>query len=135
MLELLRRALGAGNGRDPLGPAGERAAAKHLRTLGYRVLGCNLRVPMGEADVLALAPDGDTIVLVEVKARRVGAEGAFAAPEASITAHKRRKLAAILDHLARANGWTKRPLRIDAVAVEFPGTGKPLVRHHVGVQG
>ncbi|HMN42407.1 MAG TPA: YraN family protein [Phycisphaerales bacterium] len=130
----------ATDGRDPLGPEGERVAARHLRGLGYRVIGSNLRVPMGEADVLAIGPDGETVVLVEVKSRRVDPEGdrrrrargEFVAPppEASITARKREKLALILRHLARANGWTARPLRIDAVAVEWPPGGEPVVRHH-----
>ena len=121
--------------RDPLGPAGERLAAKHLRKSGYRVVGCNLRVPMGEADLLAIAPDGETVVLVEVKTRRVQVEpGAFVSPppEASITAQKREKLVAILRHLARANGWWKRSLRIDAIAIEWPDRGEPVLRHHEG---
>jgi putative endonuclease len=91
---------------------------------------------MGEADVLAIAPDGRTVVLVEVKSRRVeAAPGAFAAPppEASITAAKRAKLTAILRHLSRANGWSRRGLRIDAIAVEWPRVGEPTLRHHVGV--
>jgi putative endonuclease len=126
--------------RDPLGEAGERLAARHLKRHGYRIIGRNLRVPMGEADLLAVAPDGETVVLVEVKARRIGpagsggAAGGFIAPppEASITAHKRAKLAEILHHLARANGWMRRPLRIDAVAIEWPAEGGPVVRHHAG---
>lgn len=125
----------AGNRRDPLGPAGERLAAKHLKKSGYRVVGCNLRVPMGEADLLAIAPDGETVVLVEVKTRRVQVEpGAFVSPppEASITAHKREKLVVILRHLARANGWWKRKLRIDAIAIEWPNRGEPVLRHHEG---
>jgi putative endonuclease len=126
--------------RDPLGPEGERLAARHLKGKGYTIIGSNLRVPMGEADVLAIGPDGQTVVLVEVKSRRVDPEGdkerrergEFVAPppEASITARKREKLALILRHLARANGWTSRPLRIDAVAVEWPEDGEPVVRHH-----
>ncbi len=138
---LIDRLRGRGvDGRDPLGPEGERVAAAHLRRQGYRVIGSNLRVPMGEADVLAVAPDGRTVVLVEVKSRRVDPEGdrlrrergEFVAPppEASITARKREKLGLILRHLARANGWTARPLRIDAVAVEWPPVGEPVVRHH-----
>ena len=99
------------------------------------MIGSNLRVPMGEADVLALAPDGETVVLVEVKTRRVEMEpGAYVSPppEASITAHKREKLVAILRHLARANGWMRRPMRIDAIAVEWPREGEPTLRHHEG---
>lgn len=90
---------------------------------------------MGEADLLAIAPDGETVVLVEVKTRRVQVEpGAFVSPppEASITAQKREKLVAILRHLARANGWWKRSLRIDAIAIEWPDRGEPVLRHHEG---
>lgn len=100
------------------------------------MIGANLRVPMGEADLLCIAPDGETVVLVEVKSRRVAptpaVPGGFVPPppEASVTAHKRDKLVGILRHLARANGWTVRPLRIDVVALEFPTAGEPEIRHH-----
>ena len=124
--------------RDPLGPLGERLAAGHLRRTGHRIIGTNLRVPMGEADILALGPDGRTIVLVEVKARRVepGRDGPFNAPEANITAEKRAKLAQILRHLTRANGWHHRPRRIDVIAIEWPianagaRSASPVLRHH-----
>lgn len=122
--------LGPANRRDPLGRRGEAEAWKYLRKHRYRLLGRNLRVPMGEADLLCRDPDGETIVLVEVKSRRV-ADGVrpYAAPEASVHAHKRRKLASIARHLARANGWTK--LRIDVVAVEFGPNPPPVVRHWI----
>lgn len=119
--------------RDPLGPMGEREAAKLLRRKGYRILGRNLRVPMGEADILCRAPDRRTIVLVEVKARRVHADKFLPAPEQSVHAFKQSKLTSILKHLARANKWSGRPLRIDVVAVEYPHHGRPIIRHHEGV--
>ena len=102
--------------RDKLGPRGERAAGRHLRRRGYRVLGRNLETRFGEADLLCEAPGG-CIVVVEVKARRyrVGVPP----PEASVTLAKRQRLARILEHLVRANGWEDRPRRIDVVAVEF----------------
>lgn len=108
--------------RDPLGPAGERAAARYLRRRGYRVLARNLHTVAGEADLVCEAPDRRTIVLVEVKSRR-RIEGqpqrsAEMAPEASVTAAKRRKLTAIARTLARLNRWEDRPMRIDVVAVE-----------------
>lgn len=90
---------------------------------------------MGEADVLAIAPDGETVVLMEVKTRRVQMEpGAFVSPppEATITARKREKLVEILRHLARSNGWWKRCMRIDAIAIEWPDRGEPVLRHHPG---
>lgn len=128
-----------GGERDPLGPAGERLAARLLRRGGYLILGRNVRVPMGEADIVAVTPDRKTVVIVEVKTRRIGTglpgEGGISpeqrAPEASVTAEKRSKLVLIARHLARANRW-KQPPRIDVVAVEWPAGAKPVLRHHVG---
>lgn len=116
--------------RDPLGHKGEKAAARHLKTHGYTVLGRNLITPIGEADMLALAPDRQTIVFVEVKTRRTKPGDAALPPEASITAHKRDKLLAVSRHLIQANAWTNRPVRIDVIAVEWPDAGKPVIRHH-----
>ncbi len=118
--------------RRSLGRRGERAAAKYLRGRGYRILAQNARVPMGEADLVCLAPDRATVVIVEVKTRLVrdGTTDPIP-PEVNITAHKRSKLASIARHLARANGWEGRPVRIDVVAVEWPERkGRPLIRHH-----
>jgi putative endonuclease len=120
-----------------LGRSGERLAARTLKKAGYRILGRNLRVPMGEADLLCLAPDRRTIVLVEVKTRihaPPGGNPAYVAPppEANVDADKRAKLRLILRHLARANGWQDRPCRIDVVAIDWPADGRePVVRHHV----
>lgn len=102
--------------RDKLGPMGERAAARFLRRKGFRVLGRNLETGYGEADLLCEGPGG-CIVVVEVKARRFR-EGGLP-PEASVTLAKRRRLARILEHLVKRNGWEARPRRVDVVAVEF----------------
>lgn len=120
----------------PLGARGERAAAWFLRRRGYRVLARNARLSVGEADIVCLAPDGRTIVVVEVKTRRRHPQRPVA-PEVNITAHKRRKLRQVAAMLARRNGWHQRPLRIDVIAVEYPaGGGTPQIRHHKGaVQG
>lgn len=117
-----------------LGARGEALAAKHLERAGYRILERNARVPMGEADLVALAPDG-VHVLVEVKTRARGknARSDRAAPELAITSHKRRKLRTIARHLARANQWTQ--VRVDVIAVEWPrGGGEPVLRHYAGVR-
>lgn len=119
-----------------LGRAGERRAARLLRGLGYRILGRNVRLKVGEADLVCLDPDRKTVVVVEVKTRLRGAElsikGEGVAPEASVHQAKRRKLLAVTRSLVRANGWDGRPVRIDVVAVEWPHEGgKPVLRHHV----
>lgn len=90
----------------------------------------NLRSPIGEVDLVARAPDGRTIVIVEVKSRRLGERDA-PPPEAALTATKRRKLVLLTNDLARRNGWLDLPLRIDLVAVDFREGARPEVRHHV----
>jgi putative endonuclease len=127
--------IGPGSNRDPLGGRAEAAAARFLKRKRFKVLARNVRVSFGEADLLCLAPDRRTLVVVEVKARRVQApdERPYLPPEASITQEKRRKLASVVTHLRRANRWHDRPLRVDAVAVEWPPGGKPVIRHHEGV--
>jgi Holliday junction resolvase-like predicted endonuclease len=92
-----------------------------------------VRCSIGEADIVARAPDERTIVLVEVKSRVYSETGpAKIPPEAAITAFKRKKLLAIFERLSRANGWEKSPRRIDVIAVEFRRDGgETQIRHFV----
>jgi putative endonuclease len=137
VLARLARALGLNSHPrtdTELGRAGERAAARLLRRTGHRILGRNVRLEIGEADLVCLGPDRFTIVIVEVKTRRRGAglsvQGETVPPEASVHQHKRGKLTAVARALAAANGWKDRPIRIDIVAVEWPqGGGRPALRH------
>lgn len=139
LLERISRALGAWDrtANQRWGARGEKAAAAFLRGAGYRVIGKNLRTRVGEADLLCRAPDRRTIVLVEVKTRVRSPDqpdlSAKVAPEAAITARKRRTLVRLARLLAKANGWTQNPMRIDVVAVEWQeGAKTPTIRHHVG---
>ena len=47
-----------------LGPRGEAAAARHLKRLGYKILGRGVLLPSGELDLVAL--DGNTIVFAGI---------------------------------------------------------------------
>jgi len=116
--------------RDPIGPAGERIAARRLKRRGYKVIARNVRANSGEVDLVCLAPDRATIVFVEVKTRRVEASGEVTQrPERSVGARKQERLRRLAREVARKRGWTDRPLRIDVVAVEWPARGAPVVRH------
>ena len=114
-----------------LGTRGERIARRYLRRRGYKSILKNARVPLGEADIVCLAPDEKTIVVVEVKTRRLSKDPEKQAPppEANITAHKRRKLVQVTESLAKKHRWTDRPLRIDVIAIDIPTRGKPEIRH------
>lgn len=110
---------------------GELAAGDYLQHRGYRVLGRNLRVPMGEADLLCEAPDRTTIVLVEVKTRSTDStRDGHRPPELSVHQRKRRTLTRILRYLCAANRWNDRPTRIDVVAVELNNGRVARIRHH-----
>lgn len=118
------------------GRVGERLAARHMRTQGYRVIGRNVRLRVGEADIVCEAPDRRTIVIVEVKTRvrRTGlsAAGAAVGPEGNVGMHKQHKLRQVAESLARLNDWQNRPIRIDVIAVEFDADdprSSPTLRH------
>lgn len=119
-------------GRDETWLAGEDVAAVFLKSAGYRVLERNAVTPRGEADIVAKTPDDVTLVVIEVKARRVGgnARSDSMPPEASLTSEKRKRLRGIAAHLATANGCAT---RVDLIAVEFREGAEPVVRHHVQV--
>ena len=118
-----------------VGDRAESLAAKMLRGKRYRVLARNVRTNGGEADLVMLAPDRRTVVLVEVKGRNHSSVGAAVA----INAQKRARLVRTMDALRKENGWADRPCRIDVVTVEWPDAGMPpVIRHYenaVGARG
>ncbi|MEQ8769783.1 MAG: YraN family protein [Phycisphaerales bacterium] len=117
------------------GVAGERAAERHLRESGYRLLARNLDLGVGEADLVFEAPDRRTIVIVEVKARIASPDAPR--PESSVTRHKQRKLAQLARAIAKRPEFADRPVRIDVVGVELDERGRAAVeiRHHENAVG
>ncbi len=107
----------------PPGPgrAGEAAAESHLRSLGYRVLARNYRTGEGEVDIVAL--DGETLVFVEVKARRTSVLK-FGRPEESLTKTKQRRLVAAAQSYLAEQGPADADWRIDLVAIELDRAGR-----------
>lgn len=97
--------------RQALGAAGEQAAAEALRAAGYRVLERNVRIPLGEVDVLA--EQGGTLCFIEVKAR---SSDAFGSPAEAVTAAKQAKLRRVAAALLQRRRWDG-PCRFDVVAV------------------
>lgn len=129
VLDWLGRLVGlGGDAGHRLGRRGEAVAARHLKRRGYRILGRNLRSRIGEVDLLAAAPDGRTIVVVEVK---TGGAGQLP-PELRVGQAKQRKLVALAVHLARRHRLHDRPIRFDVIGVDLPAKGDPVVRHHAG---
>lgn len=116
---------------------GERAAARYLARHGMRVIGRNVRLAMGEIDILCLEKSTGTLVIVEVKARAYRADATKGIdPSASITRKKQAKLCTLARALKQIPEYAPRPIRIDAVAVRFiEGRRKPEIIHYPGCVG
>lgn len=112
------------------GNRGEALAARHLRRQGHTILARNLRTRFGEVDLLTRAPDGRTIVIVEVKtAARLPEDGASFLPELRVNRDKQRRLIALAAQIVRRHGLGRRPLRFDIVAVTLDAPAAERVRH------
>jgi putative endonuclease len=116
---------------------GEDAAAKHMKSLGFRVLARNLRLPMGEIDILCHDRATGTIVIVEVKARAYDDRSQKQVdPIASITQRKQAKLRSLAKAVKRMPQYARMPVRIDAVSVRFErGTRRPRIKHYPNCVG
>lgn len=110
------------------GQRSEKAAARYLRRLGYRVLATNVADRRGELDLLAL--DRTTLVVVEI--RSTSTADPHRAAE-SVDLRKQRKLtAAALRFLSRRRLLGVN-LRFDVVAIAWPpGRREPTVMHLPG---
>jgi putative endonuclease len=106
-----------------LGKLGETLAAAELQRRGYAVSAMNFRTRFGEIDIVC--ERGDTVVFVEVKARRTAARGTAAE---SIPIWKRRRIGAMaIDYLAQS-GRHHRRIRFDVVAIDRAGTANQTIR-------
>ena len=95
-----------------LGRKGEALTAKYLKRRGYKILERNYKTPFGEADIVALSPDGYTC-FVEVKTRE---SDAFGLPSEAVTKAKQER------YRLSANFWCgqhrrEMPVRFDVAAV------------------
>jgi putative endonuclease len=106
-----------------LGERGERAAARHLKRLGMRVLLRGYRTKRGEIDLIAR--DGDTLVFVEVKARRYGV------PAEAVTPEKQRRLTGAALQFMRRYGLLEARSRFDIVAIVWPDDRSPPHIEHI----
>lgn len=98
-----------------LGNAGERLAAKHLRSLGLRILFRSYRTPLGEIDLIAR--DGNTVVFVEVKTRR----GTWTGPPAdAVDDAKQKQLTRLALSFLKHYQLLNHRARFDVVAIVWP---------------
>ena len=98
--------------RRQTGLFGEERAAQALTEAGYRVLARNYRCRYGEIDLVA--EEGETIIFVEVKARR---STAYGDPALAITRQKQRRIARAAQHYLAVMRMPDRRARFDVVTL------------------
>jgi putative endonuclease len=98
------------------GAEGERLARRHLKKRGYRIVETNVRLKIGEIDIVA--EEGGALVFVEVKTRR---EGDDYSPFLSVTPGKRKKLIALARLYCARKRIEDRSLRFDLVGISMAG--------------
>ncbi|HEY2142444.1 MAG TPA: YraN family protein [Solirubrobacteraceae bacterium] len=108
--------------RRTLGRLGEDLAVAHLHRLGFSPLGRNERTRYGEIDVVAF--DGRTLIIAEVKTRRIDAQRHRIRPDQEplvwLRARQRirlRRLAAAWLHDEKHIRPTAHTIRFDAIGV------------------
>jgi putative endonuclease len=107
------------------GTRSERAAAKYLKQLGYRIVGRNVRFTQGELDLVAV--DGQCVVFVEV--RSTEREDAFG-PACSVGPEKQRRLTNLAIAFLRRHRLLGHAARFDVVTVCWPAQSrKPSIQH------
>ncbi len=114
------------------GDRGEQAAARYLQRQGYHILARNLATRLGEIDLVCQAPDGRTLVIVEVKAAQRHPGGGSPRPEQHVNWAKERKLSALAAQLVRRFHLEDRPVRFDVIGVDLASDPRlpPVIRHH-----
>lgn len=117
----------ATDARAALGRFGEDAAATYLSERGYFVLERNWRAGrQGEIDLVALSPERDCVVVVEVKTRRTTT---FGSPLEAITWSKAARLRRLAGAWCQANSPSVPLVRIDVIGVLVLDGQPPQVTH------
>jgi len=104
------------NLRQQYGAQSESLAARLLKRRGYTILETNYRTPLGEIDIIAR--DRDTIVFVEVKARR---SLGFGGPKWAVTPKKQRKISMVALYYLKTTRQSQAKARFDVVAIRSLG--------------
>jgi putative endonuclease len=123
MPDWLKKLFALGQPDDPLGQRGENLAAKHLRTIGFKIIERNFRCDVGEIDIVAR--DGKTLVFVEVKTRAYDDP----TPEEQVNSEKRHQLTKAAKLYLARYGNIQPAARFDVVAIVWPAGREAQIRH------
>ena len=99
--------------RQRYGKESESIAAKFLKKKGYKILEQNYRNKIGEIDIIA--KDKETIVFVEVKARK---SRYYGHAKWAITPKKQRKVSMVALSYLKATRQSQKKARFDVVTIQ-----------------
>ena len=112
-----------------IGEKGEEIAAKYLIKRGYKIIQTNWTCQIGEVDIVA--QDGNNVVLVEVKTRRILNKDDSIMPELAVNRAKQEKYRTLaLMYTALHPALTS--IRFDVVAINLVAPSTASLRHLIG---
>ena len=111
-----------GDPRQALGTRAEQLAAEDYERRGCPVVDRNYRYRGGELDLVVR--DGDTLVFVEVRARR---SADYGSPFETVGREKQRRVARAAEHWLVTHGLTRAFARFDVVSVLLPADATPQI--------
>ncbi len=107
------------------GDRSERAVARYLRSLGYRIVARNFTCKLGELDLIAL--DGETIVFAEVRSTE---RDETSRPAESVDIAKQKRLTRLALYYLQKKRLLNRYARFDVLCVAWPAGAKtPTIDH------
>ena len=112
--------------RQHLGRFGERLAAAHLESRGYRIRARNFRCRQGEIDIIA--ENGGCLAFVEVRTRRGRATGSAAE---SLTPEKGARIREAAEAYCLEQPEVPEDRRIDVIAIDLAPDGRLLRLEHI----
>ena len=98
--------------QQDFGKKSESIATVHLKKHGYKILEQNYRTKLGEIDIIA--KDKDTLVFVEVKARK---SNRFGNPKWAVTPRKQKKISMVALLYMKSTKQSNVKARFDVVAI------------------
>ena len=118
--------------KDALGIKGEKLAAEHLKTKGFKIIGERIRIGIDELDLIAIDfrnPVVEQLVFVEVKTR---SSNLFGGGKAAVDKRKRKAIIRAAKGYIKKNLSKPHAIRFDIVEVTktSPNSDSFEITHH-----
>ena len=111
--------------RQRIGKLGEERALEYLTQKGYRIVGSNIKLKVGEIDILAEVDN--FLVFVEVKTR---SSDIFGEGYEAVDKRKQNKLRQLALTYLQGRSGTSRMIRFDVISILLGSKGEVLRLRH-----